>query len=158
MARQKIKKFSEKLTFFLEFSQYFSNFLLILRHIFEKLPQILGLCPIVKFRSTLEKSDPPPNILWTHLNRKILHKLLNICISKANWSKHLGHPNLETSSTFQRNYEPIFGRNIKEDLNITKKFTFSKKISIGKKKIPKRIFYFSKVFCTIVLHSFENLS
>ena len=44
-------------------------------HIFEKLPQILGLCPIVKIRSTLEKSDPP-NILWTPLNRKILLKLL----------------------------------------------------------------------------------
>ena len=44
-------------------------------HIFEKLPQILGLCPIVKLLSTLEKSDPP-NILWTPLNRKILHKLL----------------------------------------------------------------------------------
>ena len=27
-------------------------------HIFEKLPQILGLCPLVKFRITLEKSDP----------------------------------------------------------------------------------------------------
>ena len=26
--------------------------------ILEKLPQILGLCPVVKFRSTLEKSDP----------------------------------------------------------------------------------------------------
>ena len=46
-------------------------------HIFEKLPQILGLCPIVKFHSTLEKSDPP-NILWTSLNRKILHKLLHM--------------------------------------------------------------------------------
>ena len=44
-------------------------------HIFEKLPQILGLCPKVKFRSTLEKPDRP-NILWTPLNRKILHKLL----------------------------------------------------------------------------------
>ena len=49
-------------------------------HIFEKLPRILGLCPIVKFRSTLEKSDPPPNIFWTPLNRKILHKLLLISI------------------------------------------------------------------------------
>ena len=27
-------------------------------HIFEKLPQILGLCPILKFRSTLQKSEP----------------------------------------------------------------------------------------------------
>ena len=69
MARPKIKKFSEKFAFFLEFSQYFSNLLFILMHIFEKLPQILVLCPIVKFRSTLEKSDPP-NILWTPLNRK----------------------------------------------------------------------------------------
>ena len=78
MARTKIKNFSEKSAFFLEFSQYFFNFLLILMHIFEKLPRILGLCPIVKFRSTLEKSDPPPNIFWTPLNRKILHKLLLI--------------------------------------------------------------------------------
>ena len=59
MAPRKLKKFSEKFAFFLEFSQYFFNFLLILMHIFEKLPQILGLCPIVKFRSTLEKSAPP---------------------------------------------------------------------------------------------------
>ena len=32
-------------------------------HIFEKLPQILGLCPIVKFLSTLEKSDPPKHFV-----------------------------------------------------------------------------------------------
>ena len=63
MARPKIKKFSEKFAFFLEFSQYFFSVLLILMHIFEKLPQILGLCPIVKFRSTLEKSDPPEHFL-----------------------------------------------------------------------------------------------
>ena len=44
--------------------------------IFEKLPQILGLCPIVKFRSTLEKSDPPKHFV-DPLNRKILHKLLS---------------------------------------------------------------------------------
>ena len=30
--------------------------------IFEKLPQVLWLCPIVKFRSTFEKSHPLPNI------------------------------------------------------------------------------------------------
>ena len=71
-----MKKFSEKIAFFLEFSQYFFNFLLILLHIFKKLPQILGLCPIVKICSALKKSDPP-NILWTPLNRKILHKLLH---------------------------------------------------------------------------------
>ena len=27
-------------------------------HIFEKLPQTLGVCPIVKFRSTLENRTP----------------------------------------------------------------------------------------------------
>ena len=37
--------------------------------IFEKLPQILRLCPIVKFRSTLEKLDPP-NILLTPSTEK----------------------------------------------------------------------------------------
>ena len=52
-------------------------FLLILMDIFEKLPQILGLCPIVKFRSTREKSDPP-NIWRTPLNRKILYALLSL--------------------------------------------------------------------------------
>ena len=31
--------------------------------IFEKLPQILGLCPLVKFRSTPEKSDPPKHFV-----------------------------------------------------------------------------------------------
>ena len=49
------KKISEKLQFF----SNFLNFLLILMHIFEKLPQILGLYQIVKIRSTFEKSDPP---------------------------------------------------------------------------------------------------
>ena len=49
---------------------------------FEKLPQILGFCPIVKFRSTLEKADPqtsggpPPSpkkscINYNHLHLKI---------------------------------------------------------------------------------------
>ena len=81
MAPRKLKNFMKYLHFFLEFSQYFFNFLLILMHIFEKVPRILGLCPIVKIRSTLEKSDPP-NILWTPLNRKILHKLflIHLCI------------------------------------------------------------------------------
>ena len=46
-------------------------------HIFEKLPQILGPCSIVKFRSTLEKSDPQ-NIWRTPLNRKILNALLRV--------------------------------------------------------------------------------
>ena len=55
-------------------------------HIFEKLPQILGLCPIVKIRSTLEKSDPPKHFVDPPKNpknpknpkyRKILHKLLD---------------------------------------------------------------------------------
>ena len=80
MARQKIKNFCKKFAFFLEFSQYFFNFLLILMHIFEKLPQILGRCPRVKFRTILEKSDPP-NMLWTPLNRKILHKLLHVKVN-----------------------------------------------------------------------------
>ena len=75
MTRPKIKKFLKNLHFFSNFLNSFSIFLLILMHIFEKLPQILGLCPIVKFRSTIEKSDPP-NIFGTPLNRKILHKLL----------------------------------------------------------------------------------
>ena len=44
-------------------------------HIFEKFLQILGLCPIVKFRSTLSKSDSP-NIWRSPRNRKILHALL----------------------------------------------------------------------------------
>ena len=59
MARPKIKKFSEKFAIFPRiFSIFFQFFKLILMHIFEKLSQILGLCPIVKFRSTLEKADP----------------------------------------------------------------------------------------------------
>ena len=41
-----------------QFCKYFFKFLLNLMHIFEKLPKILVLCPIVKFRSTVEKSDP----------------------------------------------------------------------------------------------------
>ena len=40
-----------------KFLNNFSNFLLILIHIFEKLPYILGLCPIVKFRFYPQKSD-----------------------------------------------------------------------------------------------------
>ena len=75
MPPQKIKTFSEKFAFFLELSQYFFNFLLILMHIFEKLPQILGLWLIVKFRFTLEKSDPP-NILWTPSTEK---SCINYC-------------------------------------------------------------------------------
>ena len=74
MARPKIKKFSEKGAFFVEFSHLCFNFLLILMQKFEKLPQILGLCQIVKFRSTLEKSDPKH--FGDPVNRKILHKLL----------------------------------------------------------------------------------
>ena len=74
MAHAKFTKLSEKFVFFSNFLNIF-NFLLILMHIFEKLPQILGLYTIVNFRSTLEKSDPP-NILWTPLNRKFLPKLL----------------------------------------------------------------------------------
>ena len=77
MARQKMKKILK----FFHFSRIFSIIFQFLMHIFEKLPQILGLCSIVKFRSTLEKSDPPPNILWTPLNRKILHKLLIINVT-----------------------------------------------------------------------------
>ena len=42
--------------------------------IFEKLPQILGVCPIENFGSTLEKSDPSKHFV-DPLNRKILHKL-----------------------------------------------------------------------------------
>ena len=72
MAPRKLKNFLKNLHFFSNFLNFFK---LILMHIFEKLLQILGLCPIVKIRSTLEKSDPP-NILWTPLNRKIQHKLL----------------------------------------------------------------------------------
>ena len=52
------------------------NFVVILMHIFEKLSQILGLSPIVKFRSDPRKIGPqtfggPPQ-------RKILHELLFI--------------------------------------------------------------------------------
>ena len=56
MAHAKIKKFSEKFAFsnFLNIFQFFINF----NAIFEKLPQILGLYPIVKFRSDPRKSDP----------------------------------------------------------------------------------------------------
>ena len=45
-------------------------------HIFERLPQILWLCPIVKFRSTLEKSDRhqtfsgPLSLVWDRLVSK----------------------------------------------------------------------------------------
>ena len=74
MARPKIKTFWKICILSRIFSIIF-QFLLILMHIFEKLPQILGLCPIVKFRST-SKNRTPSNIFWTPLNRKILHKLL----------------------------------------------------------------------------------
>ena len=59
MARPKIKRFSEKFAFlsnFLNNIQIFMN----LMHMFEKLLQILGLCTIENFRSTLENSDPQP--------------------------------------------------------------------------------------------------
>ena len=45
-----------------------------LMHIFEKLPQVLRLCLIVKFWSDPRKSDPQH--LADPLNRKILHALL----------------------------------------------------------------------------------
>ena len=58
--------------------------------IFEKLPQNLGLCPIVKFRSTSEKSDPP-NILWTPSADK---SCINYWLrqSKIGPPKHLAEP------------------------------------------------------------------
>ena len=71
------KRFSERFAFFSIFPNNIANFLLILMQIFEKLPQILGLCPIVKFRSTLEKSDPP-NIWRTPSNEK---SGINYCIT-----------------------------------------------------------------------------
>ena len=50
---RKLKDFLKNLHIFSNFLNIFQFYLLILMHIFEKLPQIL-----VKFRSTLENSDP----------------------------------------------------------------------------------------------------
>ena len=52
---RKFKKLAEKCAFFSNFPKNLANF-------FHKLPQILALCTIAKFRSTIEKSDAP-NIL-----------------------------------------------------------------------------------------------
>ena len=46
---ENVKNFQE-IWHYLEFSRYFFNFLLILLQIFEKLPQIIGICPIENFR------------------------------------------------------------------------------------------------------------
>ena len=59
MARPKIKKFSEKIYIFSRIFSKFFQFFINFNAYFEKVPQILGLCPIVKIRSTLEKSDRP---------------------------------------------------------------------------------------------------
>ena len=60
MAHPIIEKGFRKFAFFSRnFSTIFQIFINVM-HIFEKLRQILGLCKKVKFRSNLEKSDPPP--------------------------------------------------------------------------------------------------
>ena len=69
----KIKKVGKIFIFSRIFSKAF-KFLLMLMHIFEKLRKILGLFPVVNFRS-----DPRKSIAQTFVvqqNRKIPHKFL----------------------------------------------------------------------------------
>ena len=84
-----VKKFGK----FCIFSRIFSisfKFLLILIHIFEKLPQILGPCPIVKFRSDSRKADSEKFNGLSH-NQKILHALLQL---QAQTSTRFGGTNV----------------------------------------------------------------
>ena len=62
------------MSFLMDNPNYTKIFSTILMHIFEKLPQISGRRPILKFDSDPLKSNPQ-NFWWT-LNRDILHKLL----------------------------------------------------------------------------------
>ena len=73
VSEQNFELLSTLISIFPTFSRQFYKFLLNLMEIFEKLPKILGLCPIVKFCSDLQTFGIPKNICPP--NRKILHKL-----------------------------------------------------------------------------------
>ena len=76
MANPKFKKFSKKFAFFpRNFSIIFQIFINFNANFWKITPNFKAL-PTIKFRFTLEKSEPPKH-LEDPLNRKILHALLH---------------------------------------------------------------------------------
>ena len=130
MARPKIKKISEKSAFFSRIFSIFFQFLINFNAYFWKITPNFRALPNSKISFHPRKIGPPPNILRTPLNRKILHKLLikiyksihiadcsSICLYVFFWKPKMLKSYLSFLNFFTKPVKPkliwnrIFGRN-----------------------------------------------